>query len=78
MVLMIMSRMPDPDHQLDEFDMCSLCGRGTPLLITVRADLSLIDVCGQCIDGLKKGYEAMMHQRMQFDLSFKEPNEPRA
>jgi hypothetical protein len=56
----------------DEFDVCTLCGRQTTLLISFRVVDILANVCGICIDDQKKGYDYMMSRRMQFDLSSKD------
>lgn len=58
-----------PDDMLKEFDVCSLCGQATSLLIWVRLHVTLVSLCGLCCDELKVGYDAMLSKRMQFDLS---------
>ena len=52
------------DNEPNEFDECTLCGNVTKVLIWFRLQTTLIGVCGNCIDMMKRGYDEMLKRRL--------------
>lgn len=68
MGLIVMAKDWYPDTPESEFDVCTLCGHPTTLLVSCRVGDLLVDFCGICIEALRAGYLEMMSRRMTFDL----------
>jgi len=57
--------MAAPAHEdLDEFDICTLCGVATSLLIVLRMDQQLVSVCNDCILQMRKAWLAMFAKHL--------------